>query len=94
MAAPSIAITNPTAGSTVNRSFTANGTYTSATIPTITLLLKDSAGVTVATGGPVAAMGGQWAGPITAPEAYTGATVYVAINGTTANDSVGNITVQ
>lgn len=89
----SISITSPTAGSTVNQMFTVTGTYQSNTTPTIPVKLKDSNGVTVATANGIP-NAGNWTAAVVATQAYTGASVHASIDGTTASDSVGNITVQ
>jgi hypothetical protein len=91
---PTITIGSPSSGGTVPRTFTASGTYTPTTgTPTIGVALKDSTGNFVATNPNVNAANGAWSGQLTAPQAYTGASIVAGIS-TGATDTVTNITVQ
>jgi hypothetical protein len=95
MPAPDITISSPTSGATVNRPFTASGTYESdSPFPQVTVVLKDSSGNVVATGFPVAVGDGNWSAPLSPTQGYTGATVEATLVGTTASASAGSITVN
>lgn len=90
----SITITSPTTGSTVNRLFSAAGTYTSGSpSPQVTVVLKDSNGNVVATGSMVVVGGGGWTGTLNPTQGYTDASVEASIVSEGVSDSVGNITV-
>jgi len=90
--AVSITISSPLAGSTVDRPFPANGTYTGVS-SSITVVLKDSSGTVVATGNPVNASNGKWDTTLSPTQGYTGASVVAALTGTTASATENNITV-
>ena len=92
MPPPTITITSPSTGGTVPRTFTVTGTYSPEPPPSITVVLKDATGATVATGTIVSIGGGNWSAQIIAPQSYNGASVQASFPG--ANDSAGNITVQ
>lgn len=90
-----IAITSPKTGGTVNRPFTATGTYQSdEPFVSIIVVLKDSLGVVVATGFPTTVGAGSWDSVLSPQQAYNNASVEATIVGTTTTDSVGNITVS
>lgn len=90
-----IKITSPTFGATVNRPFTASGTYNSGDpFPQVTVVLKDSNGNVVATGFPVTVGNGTWSATLSPTQGYTGATVEATLVGTGLTDSAGNITVN
>jgi hypothetical protein len=92
---PTITIGKPATGDTVQRTFTVSGTYTPATdTPTIGLALMNSQGTTVAGNPNVQGANGSFSGQLTAPGALNGASVTAAIPGTTASNTVRNITVQ
>ena len=81
MAAPTIAITSPLAGSSVGRPFTATGTYTSpAPAVMIVATLKDSSGNVITTV-PASSGGGNWTATLNPQQAYTGTTLVAAISG-------------
>jgi hypothetical protein len=89
----SITITSPQPDSQVTLTFTANGTYGPPNpVPTVTVVLLDSAGTIVATGTVTQCGSGSWTATIAAQQAYTGASVEASFTG--ADDSVTNITVQ
>jgi hypothetical protein len=90
----SITITSPTTDSTVNRPFTATGTYVSSVLlPAVSVVLKDSTGTVVATGVPTIVAGGNWSSKLSPTQGYTDASVEASIAGEGVSDSVGNITV-
>jgi hypothetical protein len=89
---PSIAIGSPAPGATVPLTFPVSGTYTPAGGgPPVTVVLKNAAGVVVATATGVVAANGRWSGRITAPGPLAGATVEASVPG--ADATAGNITV-
>jgi hypothetical protein len=93
MSGPTIKITSPMDDDTVSRPFTASGTFTSTTSPTITVLLKDSSGTVVATGDPITVGANTWSAVLSPTSGYTGASVNAAITGTPAHATAINLTV-
>jgi hypothetical protein len=90
---PTIDISSPAAGAILPRTFGVSGTYTPAnTTPSITIVLKDSAGNVVATATNVVVLNGTWSGTITAGQGYNGASVVASLPGA-PDASVGNLTI-
>ena len=94
MSTATIKITSPSVGGTVNRPFVASGNFTFNGTPTISVVLRDSSGVTVATGATPQLAGLAWSSTIAPTQALTGASVFAQIVGTNANDTVTNVTVN
>jgi hypothetical protein len=93
MSGPTITIKSPSTGDSVGRPFTASGVFTSIVNPPITVVLKDSGGTVVATGNPVTVGTGIWSAVLSPTQGYTDASVFAAITGTPAQNTVGSLTV-
>ncbi|QJW96979.1 hypothetical protein [Frigoriglobus tundricola] len=94
MSIATIRITSPIVGGSVNRPFVASGSFTFNGTPTISVVLQDTTGATVATGTTPQLTGLTWSSTISPTQALTGACVFAQITGTNAKDTVGSITVN
>jgi hypothetical protein len=92
--AANIAITSPSPNSRVPRSFISTGTWQAASIPSITVVLKDSFGSVVATGVTSVAFDHSWSSSFLVSQDYSNATISATITGSTISDAVSGITVS